>query len=232
MILKHKRNTNGPTWIEYLATYLGADLYDQAYSGATANNVSKRSILPRSVPDISEQILEFNSNDSKLNSAETLYIIWTGVNDVHDIYVKTNDITEQNILLNSIVDSVTKEVNSFHPTDHLLIMGLAPIERLPLFSSLSDPTALIKLIRTYNEKLKALAASRYPSTKFINANFMFEKYIAFHNSYKYVDTTQACTLDLEQCIKSNYSYLWWDEWHPTTKTHQLIATDVFFNLHK
>ena len=83
-------------------------------------------------------------------------------------------------------------------------MGLAPIERLPLFSSLSDPTALTNLIQTYNEKLKALAASHYPFTRFINTKFMFEKYITFHNSYGYVDTTQACCLDLEQCAKSQY----------------------------
>lgn len=37
--IKGGRQTNGPTWAEYLAKMMGADLEDYAFSGATANNV-------------------------------------------------------------------------------------------------------------------------------------------------------------------------------------------------
>ncbi|KAI9247648.1 GDSL-like Lipase/Acylhydrolase-domain-containing protein [Phascolomyces articulosus] len=223
------RMTNGPTWIEYLATFMGADLYDYAYSGATANNT----LLPRSVPDIKQQIDEFYTKKPNLNNEDTLYIIWTGVNDVHDIYNKTSNQAEQHSLLNAIIDSISLEVNALQPTEQLIIMGLAPIQQLPLFSPPPGYTnALLDLIKTFNDKLQALSQNvNHQATRFIDTHIFFEKYLHSKEEYELIDTAHACVNDFEQCTASQFSYLWWDDWHPTTIAHQLIAADVFHILH-
>ncbi|KAI9497181.1 GDSL lipase/esterase [Zychaea mexicana] len=216
--------TNGPTWNEYLSAFMGTDLFNHAYSGATANNT----ILPRAVPDVSEQIQEFHTSCTSFDDQETLYIIWTGVNDVHDIYVATSNITEQNILLDNIIESIANEMKRL-PHEHLLVLGLAPIQHLPLFTQhLGTSDALSSLIDTFNDKLRALAQG---VIRFIDTRRLFEKYFTLQDTDGFADITQACIRDFKQCLSSKFNYIWWDDWHPSTATHQLLAADLYDILH-
>ncbi|KAI7870112.1 hypothetical protein BDF14DRAFT_142986 [Spinellus fusiger] len=105
------RMSNGPTWAEYLSKSSGSDLYNFAFSGATANN----KIIPRSTLDVGQQIqLFFMTTDTKqLDPLETLYILWIGVNDVHDMFVNNINSTDAlEPIINSVISSIDEQMVS------------------------------------------------------------------------------------------------------------------------
>jgi hypothetical protein len=60
-------------------------------AGATANNTN----VPRGIADVQQQVQQYLTymGNASLPFESTLYAIWIGVNDIHDIY--TNDSPDQ-----------------------------------------------------------------------------------------------------------------------------------------
>ncbi|KAI8144026.1 SGNH hydrolase-type esterase domain-containing protein [Fennellomyces sp. T-0311] len=229
----HGRQTNGPVWVEYLSLFLGADTYGFSYSGATANNT----ITPRGAPDILRQMRLFENSNTLLDSSTTLYTIWTGLNDLYEIYYNDSvpSQPEKLELVNQVIESIDYEARyalSTLSAQHLAIFGVAPIQHLPLFAREPDTENLENLVAAYNLGLRDVATKH--SVRFIDTIPLFEKYLANENN-TFADTTHPCVADTQegrvQCANTRFNYLWWDYWHPSTKAHGILASDIFDILH-
>ncbi|ORY99411.1 GDSL lipase/esterase [Syncephalastrum racemosum] len=223
--------TNGPTWAEYLSKLMGVDLYDYAYSGATEDNAN----VPRSAPDVGQQIQNYQTH-SPLNPTSTLYVLWIGTNDIHDIFVDTStDDTTKYQKMQRVVSGIRSDMinlSSVSGASQFLIMGLAPIDHLPLFGGASpaDRDRLTQLILEYNAQLQALTkelGQQRTSAVFFDSYSLFQALLSSPGEYNIADTVHACKTDQSRCQSVQGRYLWWDDWHPTTLTHRVIAEDVY-----
>ncbi|KAI9025146.1 GDSL lipase/esterase [Phycomyces nitens] len=242
--------TNGPTWAEYLSKLLGSDLYNFAFSGATANN----SVVYRSTADVSEQIYMFQQTlrDERLDPQSSIYMLWTGVNDVHDIFVasKEGDV-EPEPAINRVIASVYNELERLYAFSHARnfgVMGLAPIDKLPLFEDLSsdEKTDLQDLIKLYNHNMQNMIKKFVEKHTFLKQRkrqtegsdvskvkiYFFDSHSLFQTIFDDPDKHDLWILD-KTCQPENTTqcrvpdrYLWWDAWHPTTATQKIIANGV------
>ncbi|KAL0085789.1 GDSL lipase/esterase [Phycomyces blakesleeanus] len=242
--------TNGPTWAEYLSKLLGSDLYNFAFSGATANN----SVVYRTTADVSEQIYMFQQTlrNQKLDPQESIYMLWTGVNDVHDIFVASKDKgIEPESAIDRVISSVYNELErlfTFSNACNFGIMGLAPIDRLPLFDDLSsdEKSDLRDLIKLYNYNMQNMikqfihdhTSAKRRKRQYAASNtgqvkiYFFDSHNLFQTFFEKPDEQDLWVLD-KMCQSENSTqcrvpdrYLWWDTWHPTTAAHKIIANGV------
>ncbi|KAI8381527.1 GDSL lipase/esterase [Radiomyces spectabilis] len=237
-IANEQRQSNGWTWVEYLSMMTGADLYDYAFSGATANN----SVVNRSTYDVGQQIGLFLGNESQIGQSESersVFMIWTGVNDVHDIFTTINETEQQLETINQVVLSIENELRVLHQVasaKQLAILGLAPIDRLALFAdSLEDERQQLRwLVRQYNAKLRSLArrfsAQTGTRTVFVDIHSLFDSIFLAPVIFGFAEINDTCISQAFLCEEYPNRYLWWDGWHPTTATHRLIAITVLGQL--
>ncbi|KAI9290380.1 GDSL-like Lipase/Acylhydrolase-domain-containing protein [Umbelopsis sp. AD052] len=235
-----QRAINGPTWAEYLAASSGIDLYDFAASGATANN----SNLPRPVPDAAQQIESFTSSltaGNPLPFVSTLYAIWFGVNDMHDTYTNVQP-DERDEKLVVAADSILNAITTLYQGQgarRFLVALTPPIGYLPTLTNGStsvDHDEADNLAQNFNQYIVdrlQVFYSAYPDAEIItfNSYALVMDMIQNPNVYSLSNSIEACVnSDGSHCSDPD-QYLWWDGWHPTTKTESDFAAvleDFFF----
>ncbi|KAG2173335.1 hypothetical protein INT43_004709 [Umbelopsis isabellina] len=152
------RAVNGPTWAEYLTVENGIDLYDFAVAGATANNTN----VPRGIPDVQQQVQQYltYTGNASLPSASTLYAIWIGVNDIHDIYTNNNASDQRAAKVEIAAESVLNAVNTLYQKSkarRFLLPATPPIGYLPILtngSSSAHHQPADELAKSFNHRVK------------------------------------------------------------------------------
>lgn len=91
-ILAGGRSTNGPVWVEDIASDIGARVMDYAWSSAVTNiSLWPSNPYPR---DFIMQTTTFLSQSNNLDPETTLYAIFFGINDWGDSFVDGNHLPE------------------------------------------------------------------------------------------------------------------------------------------
>lgn len=102
-----QRLTNGPVWSEDLAVGWNASLYSFAFSGSVCNNDMYPSQKGADyIPSITDQVEMFYNEHLKLNSTETVFIYWVGVNDVYKIFENENNEANLETEYKKVVDCI------------------------------------------------------------------------------------------------------------------------------
>jgi len=214
--------SDGPVWVDYLATSLGVGLLDMAYCGARTD------YHPDTISDIwgfGWQIDQYiNTVAAGTADKDALYTVWIGGNDLLNISgdptpVITNAVTNIALGINSLIIA---------GAENILLMNMPNLGTTPLLNGYNspplynDPVGGALLAGGFNQ---ALDLAIDPFSSVINlfevdvftmmAQLITDGYFDnYTNMLKYTPSTTD-------------SYMFWDEIHPTTYAHSFIAEAAY-----
>jgi phospholipase/lecithinase/hemolysin len=232
------RFSNGPVWVEYLASDLGLELNlnnNFAYGGATTGS---KNIGIASLPGLQQQINSFTSANQAGNP-NALYVIWAGVNDYVDYFF--GDIPNPNQAVNNLSVAVTSLAAI--GAKNFLVVNLPDLGKFPVTGGNNQDSSLLSTFTNeHNSSLSAnlnfLSEELSPNINIIplDVNSLFNRIIADPGEFGFTNVTESCIGDLSvvsinvpkqpvACVPDKF--LFWDQIHPTTAAHQLIGELAF-----
>ncbi|ACB52892.1 probable lipolytic enzyme, G-D-S-L [Crocosphaera subtropica ATCC 51142] len=237
------RFSNGPVWIELLAQKLDVPLVNFAFGGATTGfeNTLDTTLPGLPLPGgLQQQINNFALNNL-IADPNALYAIWAGGND----YLPTNSMvftpfdnptqTLNNIemAINSLVKIGAKNIMVFNlpnlgdiPLNNDSIDGVCPD------NNQFDGDCLNDLTLAHNHGLSTLLSGFSSEVNLIrfDINTLVSNNIQ-NPSPLFTNVTDVCfNLSTFEVCDNPDEFLFWDDRHPTTVGHQLIADSAFQSL--
>jgi len=225
------RYSNGPVASEYLADAIlpgggqPANYFSFAVSGSTTgignfgDGGTASSVGAFGLPGMAQQFgLYFSTAPTP--DPDALYMVWGGANDfltldspitaaqnVATYVASLAAINAANILVPNIPDlSLTPFINIYNPGLAAVAQGFSLAFNAELASQLDIVSAL------------------FPATDIIEYDIfsLFNDVVANPSEYGLANVTDACLL--VACSNPN-EFLFWDDFHPTTRGHAIIASE-------
>jgi len=212
------RFSNGPVWVEYLAApeRLNAPLTDRALGGAQTDGLTP--------PGLIEQVVAHVALANLPLSPDTLFIIWIGGNDF------LNGDGDSQGAVNNINDAMQRLAAA--GARHLLVLNLPDLGAIP--NTLGTPRALLGTAFTLNFNAQLAAMLDQFSVTFpAVALYEFDVFALFNavrgnpGAFGFINVT---TPSPNFVVPDNFDgagHVFWDERHPTTAMHALLAQRVF-----
>lgn len=207
------RCSNGPVWVEYLAQQLNltGQLVDEAYAGATTGGE-----MP--TPGLKRQVATYVAAGSVPQDA--LYIVWAGANDYFD----------------GGSDYIAAVANIFNAlqtltaagAQHVLVANLPNLGATPRMNgSAATYNAALAYTTSFNLALK-MTLDSFPTDPAVQLYLLdvcslFEAFGANPERYGFTDVRNISP-QLGVSFNNSEGYLFWDDVHPTTEAHALLAT--------
>jgi phospholipase/lecithinase/hemolysin len=232
------RFSNGPVWVEYLASDLRITFNPNnnfAFGGATTGF---ENIGLATLPGLQQQINTFTGANPHADS-NALYVIWAGANDYLDYFFGGVPNSSQSVAnLSTAVTSLAVVGAKDIMVADLPDLGMFPIAR----SDSQISSFLSEGIKTYNSDLTTtldfLSQKLGPDINIIplDLNSLFHEFISNPEEFGFTDVTDYCIQDLtvvavvlptKPVACNPNKFVFWDPVHPTTTTHQLIAEFAF-----
>jgi phospholipase/lecithinase/hemolysin len=210
------RFSNGPVWAEYLADadFLDCDLVDRAFGGATTDGASPPGLIAQVSAYTGSATLEDN----------TLFAIWIGAND----------------FLNGSDDYATSAANigtaledlATFGAEHILIINLPDLGSTPRYLGTAEETGARALSQGFNTALATVIDAFQAANPDVTV-YEFDVYAFLHAaagdpaSYGFTNATQVCpSYYIADNFDNSAGYVFWDEIHPTTEAHDVIADQI------
>lgn len=221
------RFSNGPLSVEILAGITGANLENHAWGGATTGsgnnvdggNVSTAVALPgmRAV---------FDATDLRPVSPETLFILWGGPNDF--VAPAPEDAGNPGAIASRAVGNLVYIAQGLQAAgaSNIWVLGLPDLGLTPFVRSQGAALSLAASFLTdqFNAALAAQIAL-LPNARFIDIAGTQRAIIGNPAAYGFSNVTDACLTRMGVCSDPG-SYFYWDDFHPTTAAHSLLAYDL------
>ncbi|WP_445632832.1 GDSL family lipase [Nostoc sp. DSM 114161] len=233
--------SNGPVWVEYLASKLGLTFNPKnnfAFGGATTGSDNLGLSF---LPGLKQQINEFTTLN-KSADRDALYIIWAGANDyLKYFFDETPNPTESVANLSSAITSLTAV-----GAENILVVNLPDLGKFPVTGgNIQTASILSSFTNAHNSNLAAtinlLNQQLSPEANIIpfDINSLFNRIIADPDEFGFTNVTDSCVGELsvvpievpvKPVVCEPDKFLFWDEIHSTTATNQLIGEFAFFAL--
>lgn len=215
------RLSNGPVWVEYLTDpqHLNTTLHDLALGGAKSDG-----LVP---PGLIEQVTVFIASEKLTLSDNTLFVIWIGGNDF------LNGAGDYRASVANIETAVQLLVDA--GATHLLLMNLPDLGTIPETLGTPEAAPATEFTVNFNASLVDLIdrfSAEQPRVNF----YEFDVAAQFANvrgdpaAYGFVTVSEPSP---NFAVADNFDgagYAFWDEIHPTTQMHALIADRVYADL--
>lgn len=244
------RFSNGPVYSEQLATRLGVSLkpseaeYDLgagdsvsfAYGGAGTGEEGTTPDGLLNVPGVQGQIRRYRNALDAAGVAvdpDALFLLWGGANAY--LFGDVRDPTKP-------VGNLTSSIETLYGLGarNLVVINLPDLGKVPISKLLGvDAEALSRLSLAHN-RLLAGALTELGATlpdlnlSTLDINALFDQLRSEPAAFGLTDATSAgpaagCLFPPFDCepVDGAGSFLFWDELHPTTKVHGLIADRVY-----
>lgn len=224
------RTSNGPMAVEVLATRLNVELTDYAVGGAKSG---KGNVNPLPNTGALGQIDKFKTAlNGQSADSQALYFIMIGDNDFLEkvlLGVTPDNATLTDETVDNIVTGITQLAQL--GAKRFLVVNSADLTALPFIIAINQ-TALASEFQTLlNSKLAARLEELKPQ---LNLDLTLFDYTALsikiHNNpseYGLTNVTDACQPWLSGVVKPACAtpdeYYFWDEVHPTRRTHQIFG---------
>ncbi|GAB6094228.1 hypothetical protein JCM14469_04800 [Desulfatiferula olefinivorans] len=212
--------SDGEVWVDYLADLMGSDLLDMAYGGARTYGHPAAPPQDPTMFGLGWQINHYLSNYT-VSGADTLYTVWAGGNDLLNI----DELGVGGTVLRA-VSNIAGSVGALAQAGarNIVVMNMPNLGATPLLNGAPETSVPgTQLAMGFNVAL-AQALDMFANSGLnlitIDVFGMMNDFIAngvFDNS-----TDMLSTADDAQG-----TYLFWDEIHPTTYAHSLIADAVY-----
>ncbi|KAI8623907.1 hypothetical protein F5Y19DRAFT_491815 [Xylariaceae sp. FL1651] len=223
--------SGGNNWIDNLIMKFNTSLllnYNFAYGGATTDSGL---VAPYAAGVLSfvDQVTEFSNSiaphpsTAPWTSANSLFGIWMGVNDVGNAWYQSN-VTD---ILDAIMVVYFDQLQILYNAGarNFLLLSVPPIQESPLMlASGADVDAQeAGIIYKYNSLLATKLASFTSSntgitSQLVNTTIPFQKAIDNPTTYGATDAT---------CYNADgITCLWWNNYHPGLAIQQLVAEEI------
>jgi len=249
------RFSNGPTYADLLAAELQLELEPFLVGGSNYAVAGARTpSFPDGLPydflsqiDIFELEVLFGIRDEPDENA--LYVVFIGSNDLMDIIDDALDDPQNQttIIQNGIADvvgNIRSGLNDLRDQGaiNILVPNLPNVGRTPKFiQKESSSTGAISLATSatedFNEELDTMLDT-FDDINIIRFDTysLLEEAVANPGAFGLSNTTEACYTGDDDytgggtVCATPESYLFWDEIHPSAKSHQLLASHLLPNL--
>lgn len=236
--------SNGDVWVEYLAAEWGAELDNNAISGAKSLGHVNENVQALSdsgtLPQLGlvGQVDLFVASPPELDYGETLFTIWIGGNDLLEFGSGESYTADPEVLIGDIMTRISDSVVSLYAEGAVdfLIINLPDLGKTPAYNtrSVEEIAAVTAMAQLYNDALITTIESLETSLEAISIDLFdsFSYLTEIINTGAFVDVTGSyMELDAEGEKTGNVNgdaddYLFWDGNHPMTRVHEMIADEV------
>jgi len=220
------RFSNGPVWVEYIAEKFGLGLHNYAFGGATSDNTLVQGYTgPNATiasPSATDQVAQFlASHNGKANVADALYVILIGANDAFFDPNVTGAQTVENV--SSIMKKLGKK-----GAKQFLVASYPDLSRIPQQTYVPPSTS--QQLHEYSEELRTSLHALGDNVAYVDMYQLFNDIFSDPARYGYdkAKITKSCLTGVygeapRSLCNDPDKYIWWDEYHPTTKSHKLMA---------
>jgi phospholipase/lecithinase/hemolysin len=220
------RWSNGPVWVERLATNLGVPVPTPSEQGGTnyayGYATTGTGLSPQGTPNVGMQVNTYLGKNTP--NAQQLFVLWAGANDVFN--GQTNPVTSVGNLAGYISTLATAGAKQF------LVPNYPDLSQTPYGNANSGQQPGLKLwTQGYNQvlafELGQLQAALGPMGVHITTldNYdTFQKIVGNPGAYGFSNVTTSATGDMNLGAQG---YLFWDSVHPTTAGHQVIGDNAY-----
>jgi phospholipase/lecithinase/hemolysin len=228
------RFSNGPAWVERLATNLGVGPLLPSTAGGTnyayggAQTTGANGIGGLFIRDLDEQLADYNA--TQVADPTALYVVWAGANDLFD---GQTDVTAP---IGRVVSSL--ESLAARGARQFLVPNLPILGRIPEYNrDASASAAFDQLSHQYNALFESAIESLASRT--LNATFyrldvgeLFSGAIASPSAYGLTNVTDPAAPGLDpgalfyresRIVAHPEQYLFWDTIHPTAAVHGILG---------
>ncbi|KAJ5294363.1 hypothetical protein N7508_009184 [Penicillium antarcticum] len=221
-------SSGGLNWVEYLTTVDNASLvlsYNLAIGGATIDN----RIVSAPYTDMTTQLGYFEASYSQRpasapwSASDTVFGFWIGINDIGSAY-SSNDASVLVPKLMAQYESLVGEIYA-NGGRKFLFLNVPPTSRSPLF--LDQGTDVVNAhaawVTAYNKGLQSMIKS-FKSNHSGTTTVLYDTW-SFMT--KVLDSPQKYGYPNATCINEDgTSCVWYNNYHPGYKYHQLQAADM------
>ena len=240
------RFTNGNVWVQDLSQNLGLPPVapsllggtDYAYGGAETGPTAAHVTNPSDLPS---QLAQFVAN-VPAPSANALYTVWAGSNDVLDIANSTETPAQQQQTVQQAATNETAVIDGLiaHGAKDLVVMGVPDLGQTPYEAARPATQATSSaLAQGFNadlgSALQAIMASGAASIDYVNTYGLLDTAAANPAAYGFSNVTQpvwtgnftsSSSGTLAATGAAQNGYLFFDDLHPTAAGHALLASAV------
>lgn len=231
--------TNGKVWDEYLTDGLSLPNYNWAVAGAAADDYY---VVP-GVTSQADSFLKYMATTPNYKPSNTLVTVLVGGNDLisYGRTVASIIASEQQALENLINAGSIRNI---------LMLNVPDLSKAPRFKYVSDGAsksaqvaAQVNDLNAQLVQLRDALAAKYASVglniKLFDTRSKVDDLFFNPTKYGLTNTTDSC-LELNQVSTADYAkntpvrtictnadaFVFWDQLHPTTRSHKAIADDV------
>ena len=219
-----------------------------AIGGATTGSASFNSVND-SVPDLLQpafanysnawQLQTFAAQQPSFNPATSLFVVWLFPNDI--FYSGATGMLPGVVpgspggtdLISNGIANILTTIGTLAQAgaEHFLVPNMADLGLTPAFAGTPEAPSLSFLTGAFNSnlaaQLTALDAMLAAEIVQFDTNGSFARIRADPLAYGFDNTTDSCVANLANglCNPGNWDrWLFWDGVHPTTHTHQVLAS--------
>lgn len=231
------RFTNGPVWAEYLSDRLNTGPLTPSRSGGNnyAHGGAQIDATPAPTTGLVVQYQQWLADTPGIADPSKLYIVAAGSNDVLSVPLDANPAEAADFISErlSTYYGILSGIIALGATD-ILVPNLANLGRTPAAASTGSPALATELAAFWNASFAAMLDQLLlPPTVNLYRVDMFaatEQIFAKPETYGFQNTTDACSSvsnGVETSCANPESYIFWDQLHPTTAAHRLLADAAY-----
>eukprot|EP00547_Thalassionema_nitzschioides_P016555 CAMPEP_0194242568 /NCGR_PEP_ID=MMETSP0158-20130606/8070_1 /TAXON_ID=33649 /ORGANISM="Thalassionema nitzschioides, Strain L26-B" /LENGTH=325 /DNA_ID=CAMNT_0038977685 /DNA_START=109 /DNA_END=1086 /DNA_ORIENTATION=- len=244
------RYADGPAWLEYVSKYFQSSITTSyAWGGSTSNNSyihAYSSYLNANVPAVDEQVDEYIQTTEEI-SPDTLHVLSSGYNDywwyVYRNYsvVGPDGQEQQDLDLQSVASNIA----------YSMIMNIKTLydygARQFLLTNMFDLNKAPEVLSRSSQVMESYDTLIFYHNKYLSEytksflNGMDDATIYYQDLHKLINCIHAESFSLGffETVTAFYggdevgedsgaliNHMWWDEYHPTTRSHFYIASDA------
>ncbi|KAI9290713.1 hypothetical protein K502DRAFT_353701 [Neoconidiobolus thromboides FSU 785] len=216
------RLTNGNTWLDYLKTDLVANLTSYAYIKATSNNELFNVDSTLKIPGCKQQVNKFKQDFQHYKHLnQTLITFNFGGNEL------ILPDSQPNIIIQELETCLTDLLN-LYPFNTILLSTSTIIDLLPVIQAIGEPfeSFIRSKVNIFNQLYSQSfikLQQKYNKINLIEDHFRDFWLLTLTNTT--LNTKDSCFDKDKKCVSAN-NYFYWDNTHPTTRIHRLIAEDA------
>jgi phospholipase/lecithinase/hemolysin len=212
--------SDGEVWVDYLADLMGSDLLDMAYGGARTYGHPYAPDEGQTMFGLGWQINQYLNNYT-VSGKDTLYTVWAGGNDLLNI----DELGVQGTVMRAISNIAGSVGALAHAgAQNIVVMNMPNLGATPLKNG--GPESSIpatQLAMAFNGAL-AQALNMFANS---GLNLITIDVFGMMNDFIANGVFDNSTDMLSTAGDAQGTYLFWDDIHPTTYAHSLIADAVY-----